>query len=277
MGKNRRFVLQITVIAGLTCATSLVAGASQLFTVETPSGSGTGICFDPSTGCSLAGLLGSDTALNSGGRYTNSIEFGQTGELPPGANIFAHITAGLTPETVILMYSVDGLHGGNAWSQEFSALLKPGDKGELQTYLGSTLGAKTTLLSTQDLITNSRATSSGMFDFGPGSYALTAVLTLNLKPGQAAPDYSDMLEDPSGFYYGTLTVRTEAAEPTTFLLLFTGILGALGVKHLLGSQGDRGVYVGSAASRQPDRNQRYEGEDGRHGDEDRQIPWLYAE
>ncbi len=226
MGKNLRFVLRITVMAGLTCAASLVAGASQLFTVETASGSGTGICLDLSSGCSLAGLLGSDTALNAGGRYTNFVELGQTGELPPGANIFAHITAGPTPETVVLTYSVDGLHGGSEWSQQFSGLLHPGDKGELQTYLGSTLGATTTLLATQNLIANGRTTSSGIFDFGPGSYALTAVMTLNLQPGQTVPDYARMLEDPNGFYYGTLTV-TETAEPASFILLLSGILGSV--------------------------------------------------
>lgn len=227
MGKKLRFVLRVTVMAGLICVGSLVAEASQLFSVETPSGSGTGTCFDPSSGCSLAGLLGDNTAINSGGRFTNSVQFGQTGPLPPGANLFAHITAGLTPETVVLTYSIDGLHDGEGWSQQFSALLKPGDTGELQTFLGSTLGDKTKLLATQDLVMNSRTTTSGIFDFGSDPYAVTAVLTLNLQPGRNAPDYGRLLEDPNGFYYGTLTITTDAAEPTTFILLLTGIIGSL--------------------------------------------------
>jgi hypothetical protein len=64
-------------------AAPLIAPAEQVFLVQTPSGSGTGTCFDSPIVCSLAGMLGSDTALNSGGRFTDSVEFGQTGPLPP--------------------------------------------------------------------------------------------------------------------------------------------------------------------------------------------------
>src|SRR5260370_943075 len=205
------------------CAAPVIAKADQLFLVQTPSGSATGTCFAPYPGCTLAGVLGTDTAINSGGRFTDFSEMGQTGPIPPGVNIFAHIDVGLTPETVTMVYSIDGLRGGEVWSQVFSALLNPGDTGELQTYLGSTLGTKTTLLATQALVFNGRVTSSGAFDFGPGPYALTQVLTLNLQPGPGVPDYFRLLEDPNGFYYGTFTA-TALPEPTTFLLLSAGFL-----------------------------------------------------
>jgi hypothetical protein len=221
--RKRGIVLRITVAAGLMAAAPLIADADQLFLVQTPSGNATGTCFD--TGCTVAGVLGTDTAINAGGRFTNFSELGQTGIIPPGVNIFAHIEAGIEPETVTLVYSIDGLRGGAAWSQVFSALVNPGDTGELQTYLGPTLGAKTTLLATQNLVFDGSVTSSGAFDFGSGPYALTQVLTLNLEPRPDLPDYSRLLEDPKGFFYGTLT--TASPEPTTFLLLTTGLLGCL--------------------------------------------------
>jgi hypothetical protein len=205
-------------------AAPLIAEAGQLFLAQTPSGSAMGTCFDPYAGCSLAGVLGTDTALNSGGRYTDFLGFGQTGPIPAGANIFAHIDVGLVPETVTMLYSIDGLVGGGGWSQVFSCLLNPGDTGELQTYFGSTLGAKTTLLATQALDFDGRVTSAGTFNFGPSPYALTLVLTLNLQPGLGVADYSRLLEDPKGFYYGTFTA-TGSPEPTTFLLLSVGLLG----------------------------------------------------
>ena len=210
--------------AGLMGAVPLIADANQLFLVQTPSGSATGICFAPYPGCTVAGVLGTDKPSMLRGRFTDFAEFGQTGAIPSGMNIFAHTDVGLTPETVTVVYSIDGLRGGEAWFQVFSALLNPGDTGELQTYLGSTLDAKTTLLATQSLVLDGRVVSSGTFDFGPGPYALTQVLTLNLRPGPAVPDYSRLLEDPNGFYYGTFTV-TASPEPTTFLLLSAGLLG----------------------------------------------------
>src|SRR5260370_7679423 len=145
------------------CAAPVIAKADQLFLVQTPSGSATGTCFAPYPGCTLAGVLGTDTAINSGGRFTDFSEMGQTGPIPPGVNIFAHIDVGLTPETVTMVYSIDGLRGGEVWSQVFSALLNPGDTGELQTYLGSTLGTKTTFLPTQAPLSNCLATSPVAF------------------------------------------------------------------------------------------------------------------
>jgi hypothetical protein len=144
-------------------------------------------------------------------------------------NIFAHIGAGLAPETVTLVYSIDGLLGGQVWSQVFSALLSPGDTGELRTYLGSTLGARSMLLATQTLSFDSRVMSSGTFDFGPGPYALTQVLSLTLQPGTASPDYGRLLESPGGFYYGTFAV-TSAPESSSFVLLGLGLLMAAGMK-----------------------------------------------
>jgi hypothetical protein len=221
--RKRCIVNRITVAVCLLSAASCVAEADQLFLVETPSGNATGTCFDPSSGCSVAGVVGANTAVNSGGRFTDFPELGQTGPIPAGVNIFAHIDAGLTPETVTMVYSIDGLVGGQAWSQVFSTLLNPGDTGELQTYLGSTLGARTTLLATQTLGFDGRLTSSGTFDFGAGPYALTEVLTLNLQPGLDLPDYSRLLEDPNSFYYGTFTTIA-SPEPATLLLLSTGLL-----------------------------------------------------
>lgn len=216
-------VLRITVTIGLIASAALPAGASQLFSVQTPSGNGTGTCLDPYPGCGLAGLLGTDTALNAGGRFTDFFEFGQTGAIPPGVNIFAHIRVGQTAETVTMVYSIDGLQGGVAWTQTFSAILRDGDSGDLRTYMGSTLGAQTTLLATQDLNLDGHGTLSGAFDFGPDPYALTQVLTLNLQPGTDLPDYGRLLEDGSGFYYGTLSV-TASPEPTGFLLFSAGLL-----------------------------------------------------
>ncbi len=226
MGKNLRFVLRITVMAGLTCAAPLVTGASQLFTVETASGGGTGICLDLSSGCSLAGLLGSDTALNAGGRYTNFVELGQTGELASGREYLrAHHRRA---------------HTGDGRSHVFGG--RPSRRrGMVSTVLGPAppgrqgRAANLSRLHPRryhytsghaEPVANGRTTSSGIFDFGPGSYALTAVLTLNLQPGQTVPDYARMLEDPNGFYYGTLTV-TETAEPASFILLLSGILGSV--------------------------------------------------
>ena len=222
MQRKRRMVLRITLAIGLMAAAPFVAGAGQLFLVQTPSGNGSGTCFDPILSCSLAGLLGTDTALNSGGRFTDSTEFGQTGPIPPGVNIFAHIGAGQTAETVTMTYSIDGFRGGEAWSQLFSAILNPGDTAELKTYLGSSLGATTTLLATQALASDDRVSLSGTFDFGPGPYAITQVLVLNLRSGTSPPDYGRLLETPGGFYYGTFAVT--APEPATFLLLSLGLL-----------------------------------------------------
>jgi hypothetical protein len=87
MDKKRRFVFHVTVAAILTGAVPFMAEADQIFSVQTPSGSGTGTCFAPYPGCSLAGLLGTDTALNAGGRFTDFVEIGQTGPIPPGMNI----------------------------------------------------------------------------------------------------------------------------------------------------------------------------------------------
>lgn len=230
MDRTRCLVPRLTVTIGLIATSALPAGAGQLFSVQTPSGNGTGTCFDPYPGCSLAGLLGADTAINAGGRFTDFFEFGQTGAIPPGVNIFAHIRVGQTAETVTMVYSIDGLQGGVAWSQEFSALLHVGDTGELRTYMGSTLGAQTTLLATQDLVLDGHGTLSGAFDFGPDPYTLTQVLTLNLQPGPGLPDYGRLLEDGSGFYYGTLTV-TPSPEPTDFLLFSAGLL-LLGSKQI---------------------------------------------
>jgi hypothetical protein len=219
-------VFHITLAIGLMAAAPFLAEAGQLFLVQTPSANGSGTCFDPILSCSLAGLLGTDTALNSGGRVTDFTEFGQTGPIPPGVNIFAHIAAGQTAETVTIIYSIDGLQGGEAWSQLFSAILNPGDSGQLKTYLGSSLGATTTLLATQALASDDRVSLSGTFDFGPGPYAITQVLVLNLRSGASPPDYGRLLETPGGFYYGTFAVTTP--EPGTFLLLSLGLLVSCG-------------------------------------------------
>ena len=230
MYKKRRVVLRITLVAGLMGVAPFLAEADQLFLVQTPTGNGSGICFNPSPTCSLAGLLGTDTALNSGGRFTETTEFGQTGPIPPGVNIFAHIDAGQTAETVTLMYSIDGFRGGEVWSQLFSAILDPGDTGELKTYLGSTLGATTSLVATQTLTSNGRVSLSGTFDFGPSPYAITQVLTLNLGSGASVPDYGRLLESPGGFYYGTFAVTDAVPEPSSFVLLSLALLAVGGKK-----------------------------------------------
>jgi hypothetical protein len=49
---------------------------------------------------------------------------------------------------------------------------------------------------------------------------------LNLRPGTSPPDYGRLLENPGGFYYGTLAVT--APEPATFLLLSLGLLVVCG-------------------------------------------------
>jgi hypothetical protein len=227
-------VLRITLAVGLLGVTQVIAEAGQLFLVQTPSGSAMGTCFAPDHGCTLAGVLGTDTSVDSGGRFTDISEFGQTGPIPPGVNIFAHVGVGLTAETVTMVYSIDDLQSGESWSQMFSALLNPGDTGVLQTYLGSTLGARTTLLATQTLVVDGSVTSSGTFDFGDGPHALTQVLTLNLQAGSGMPDYSRLLENPNGFYYGTFTT-TASPEPTTFLLFCAGLLGCWVTRRSCGS------------------------------------------
>ena len=80
------------------------------------------------------------------------------------------------------------------------------------------------LLATQHLSSDSIVRSSGTFDFGPDPYVLTQILTLNLQPSQGVPDYTRLLGEANGFYYGTFTVQ-DAPEPTTFVLLSTGLLG----------------------------------------------------
>ena len=165
MDRKHCLVLRITVALGLTCAAASPVVAGQLFSVQTPSGNGTAPCLDPYPVCGFAGMPGTDTAINAVGRLTDFVDFGQTGPIPAGVNLFVHIGTGQAPETVTVVFSIDGLEGGVGWRQAFSALLHSGDTAEFRTYVGATLGAQTALLATQVLTSDGHATLSGDIRF----------------------------------------------------------------------------------------------------------------
>lgn len=115
--------------------------------------------------------------------------------------------------TLVITFSADGLvspKGISNWLTQFSGNFGSGATAVLQTYLGATLFAKTTLLSTLSTSATPFGLSAVAIGSTNGSTAITEVLTITAKAGTYTSFDSSVANVP---------------EPAAIGLFGTGLLG----------------------------------------------------
>ncbi len=215
-------------LLSLLVSASSTMQADEMLKIVTPTGSVTGTCQSPPT-CEFGGLnppntVGTDTAIFAEG----SFGMGLVGNFKTsGINVAVRAEAGFDPETITVTYSLDDSvlpsGPGYTWVEAtyapilFRAANGTLPSGTLQTYIGATLGAETTLLGTLDFDFLTLSTNSQTpFEF-PNSYAITEVLTLNLP----ATGHSPNLNDSGNSFEAEFVI---APEPSSWFLLGTVVV-----------------------------------------------------